>query len=182
MVTSACAGGNRDIDYDCLYFSAKLALKNRREEKNRTAPKKGTNTHAAFVSGTTGMCLPFPLPSFPLPLFVPLLPFPLSLPAYARAGRTKVTATKAQVLQSACGELLVVPCLFGPRSPSWSCTCRWVGFPKRRPRAGLSTRTRNRTRDHSPARIRRSRDRDHIRIRRRKDTEPGQGSAVPTMD
>jgi hypothetical protein len=47
-------------------------------------------------------------------------------------------------------------------------------------RAGLSTR--NRTRDHSPARIRRSRDRDHIRIRRRKDTEPGQGSAVPTMD
>ena len=53
-------------------------------------------------------------------------------------------------------------------------------FPQTRPRAGLSTR--NRTRDHSPARIRRSRDRDHIRIRRRKDTEPGQGSAVPTMD
>ena len=52
--------------------------------------------------------------------------------------------------------------------------------PQSRPRAGLSTR--NRTRDHSPARIRRSRDRDHIRIRRRKDTEPGQGSAVPTMD
>jgi hypothetical protein len=32
-----------------------FGTQNRREENNRTAPKKGSNTQPAFASGTTGM-------------------------------------------------------------------------------------------------------------------------------
>ena len=66
-----------------------------RDEKSRTAPKKGIRTHAAFASGTTGICLS-PL-SFPFQLS--LLSLSLSCPAYASAGRMKVTATKTQTLR-----------------------------------------------------------------------------------
>jgi len=36
------------------YFWAAFGWKNCRAEKRNTAPKNGTNTNAAFVSGTTG--------------------------------------------------------------------------------------------------------------------------------
>jgi len=69
-----------------------------RAEKSRTIPKKGINTHPAFASGTaeTGGSLTFP---YWLPLFWPLLPLPLSVPANASTGRIKVAATKAQTLE-----------------------------------------------------------------------------------
>jgi hypothetical protein len=84
-------------------YSVAFLRKSCRAEKNRTTPRKGINTHPAFASGTTGICL-----SFPLPLFSPSLPFPLSCPAYASAGRIKVTATRAQTFRKWIWEEIIV--------------------------------------------------------------------------
>src|SRR5260370_26683720 len=56
-----------------------------RDEKSRTAPKKGINTHAAFASGTTGICLS------PLPLVSPLLSlsFIALVPCVSQCGKNE---------------------------------------------------------------------------------------------
>jgi len=38
------------------FYSVAFVLKSCLAEKSRTAPKKGTKTHPAFASGTTGTC------------------------------------------------------------------------------------------------------------------------------
>jgi hypothetical protein len=82
------------------FYSVAFPRKSCRAEKSRTIPKKGINTHPAFASGTaeTGGAsfLTFP---FCLPLFWPLLPWPLSVPANASTGRIKVAADKAHTLR-----------------------------------------------------------------------------------
>jgi hypothetical protein len=80
------------------FYSVAFPRRSWRAEKSRTMPKKGINTHPAFASGTaeTGGSLTFP---YWLPLFWPLLPLPLSVPANASTGRIKAAATKAQTLE-----------------------------------------------------------------------------------
>jgi hypothetical protein len=86
--------------FNSRFYSVAFPRKSWRAEKSRTIPKKGINTHPAFASGTgeTGGAsfLTFP---FCLPLFWPLLPWPLSVPANASTGRIKVAADKAHILR-----------------------------------------------------------------------------------